>query len=1787
MPSPRDYYDWSFYSSSGIDPVPWDPEEVQEIVDHYDKIVGRLERALESLSKTEDYGAGEAMDALSVKMEDLPKKLEEAKETYEAAVSAYEPYITALTTARELTRSLAVRAKAAGATADNEDLGKEAREKAEDRLDEFQAEAQEAYAALVAAADTAKSALDAASRGLGEQLLDAWDGFVDYLRDNPIIYFIAAVVVGIALLFVPGIGWAILAGMIVGAIFLAIDLTMLHKEGKLGNNWETWATIGMGIVGMVPGVSALRALGKTNRLGNAMSRAGNAVPGSVRNGIQSAASAVRSAPGANTVSNVLTRTSNFTQAAGRGTLNGSAGQSLAVDMAINVTRDSATGAAGNLVVEKAKGMDGGDTNYWQAAAMGAATGAPAAFVGTGVDHNMFGSGPLVGGENASSPLGINDHTPPSSDTSATGGDTSTVSNDGSPATTTETAPDGSVSSTTTIGDGSGNATVHQEFSSSGTATSTTIETPPTVPDSAPATTTPGSDTAGAGATAPDTGSNNNGPTDHGNPTNTSGSTDTTPETSSSNGPTENSSPASTSGPAETTITPSESGNPEVSSSGDFGTFTVQDNNGGHGEGSGTNSDSGGSGTSGDKGETSVRYESPDNSRTTAEFSEPGRADITVAPNETVNVSGHGDQNLQVEGSPSRGGTGTDVTLSRPHRQDESNSIDAPDGRRDNPDSRRDEGISHSRDDNEVNVSTENGNARVRKDDEGTTVTTPEGATVSRTNDPVSTNTVRAGNDDLTLTFTPKRDPDDSSGSNDGPSPEPITTATVHAEGGGSVVTSNGRQADVRADGYDVSGGFGWHRVSHNDGTTLDAVNSHGSVNTQTTGGSDSQVGITSPDGSISLARDVDGNTVVAPQGLPPVQLDGAGVPVAPVPWLGPTPQRTPSGTISNGTVTARPDGSITHPKFDLRPNGQGITIREDGQTWRFDGQGRPDPANPPEPPPGALTQTNDTFTYKFEHEGQHFQVSPPRDLTNSNGDVVHVPQRFIAPDHSIEFSPNGSGGNDIRVTHGEPGSDRLIFDHQEHGGTNVSTSSGYSVSGDPGQNATAQLPHADLSTTTDGNSSTTSNGDLVTVQDASGSASTSPRWAPEQTLVQHDGGTTTAFGDNHTDLTLGPDGTRLDTRLTEFTLGSGQGRNTDVKSDFRETTVTGPDNAWQVGSAQDGIVGGQLGDQGGGMRLIAEPDGRTHFSDGDQVVGVGNPDGSTDLTVTKPDPAPGDPRHGERGVTVDSTDGTTITVDSGGATVASADGNYHEVDFPNGTGPKVTVNEGHPNQPVISADRTVNLTNSRGQEVTVTSQATQRQDHTAPDSTDRRTRTTTTEDSSGTARTSTTDHNPKDSKEVGGPSMSRNPENGQTVVEHRGFHAERTGTDDAELTVKPLGEDGPTVVRDTEGNTATRTETVEVNVSQRPDKDAHREVTISQPGSPGSPTLSWSRTPPDLDNTVTLGPKGAQVEISWNQKYVDAPTIKGDTSGHTITRTTVTEGFTNIHLRNDATGEVTTIEWNGNVRHDNGTDLVNIAPNGGTTTTPKSDTGTGTIRQTPLGEVEMRFKPAEGSDTPRVLSHIDKLGQVEARLSTPRDGDRPAESWGTGIDRNGQATVDNLRSWGEGPIRLRPDGEVHNVDSAREIRMTGQGLREQDSLWGHESRSEQFTKVYEAVFTGFAKEGLNQLSGAIVDQMVFETEDTWRESLEKALLNSASTGISREISDLKYQGTTLGAQNGLERVGWQTFADTTKATRQQLEDARLGGMQDPLGTDEKEPDPEFTETPMEDEEEKQKETQNG
>ncbi|GHC96223.1 hypothetical protein GCM10007079_48550 [Nocardiopsis terrae] len=211
-----------------------------------------------------------------------------------------------------------------------------------------------------------------------------------------------------------------------------------------------------------------------------------------------------------------------------------------------------------------------------------------------------------------------------------------------------------------------------------------------------------------------------------------------------------------------------------------------------------------------------------------------------------------------------------MTLSRPHRQDDPNSADAPGGRPDD----RGESVSHSRDDNEVTVTTESGNVRVRKDDEGTVVTTPEGVTVSRTNDPDGTNTVRAGDEDLTLTFAPQQDSSETSGASGSAPPAPITTATIHAEGGGSVVTSNSRQADVRADGYDVSGGFGWHRVSHTDGTVINAASVHGSVDNHTTGGSDSQVGITSPDGSTPLARDVDGNTVVSPQGLPPVQLDG-------------------------------------------------------------------------------------------------------------------------------------------------------------------------------------------------------------------------------------------------------------------------------------------------------------------------------------------------------------------------------------------------------------------------------------------------------------------------------------------------------------------------------------------------------------------------------------------------------------------------------------------------------------------------------------------------------------------------------------------------------------------------------------------------------------------------------------------------------------------------------------------------------------------------------------------------
>ncbi|WP_020480260.1 hypothetical protein [Nocardiopsis valliformis] len=1799
MPLPRTHYDWSFLPA-GTDPIPWDPEEVKEVKEHYEGIVDRLEEALESLGKADDYGSGEAMDELSKKMEDLPKKLEDAKETYRAAVNAYGPYIDALELARDKSRTAAVLAKASALSAENEDLSEEARENAEERLDEHTATALNVLADLTTAADIAAEALNDATRDLDEQLLDAWDGVVDYLRDNPVIYFIAAVVVGIALLFVPGAGWAILAAALVGAIFLAIDLTMLHKEGKLGNNGETWATIGMGVVGMIPGVAGLRALGKTGRLGNLMNRAGSAKPGPIRTNLQNTANALRSTPVGNTVSNVLTRTSNFTQAARTGTLNGSPGQSLAVDMAINVSRDSATGAAGNSVIEVGKMLDGENPDFLSAVVLGAATGAPGAVVGTANDHNafgaMFGTNSLAGSEGVSSPLGVNDQSPdlgsgssefvPSGDGS--GGTATTTLGDtpGSPSSTSEFAPDGSLSSSTiTVGDSSSTATVHQEFSSDGNPASTTIETPPAAVSGSDGGSSVLESSSGSGGTSstpadtPSPSSSNDAPVSN---NNTGGSGDNTPASSPNN-----SAPSNSGSPAETTITPTESGNPQVTSSGDFGTFTVSDTPGHSG-----NSDS-----------SSIRYESPSDAsgepRTSADLSRQGEADVMVGPNEqlVVSGSGSGDRDFQVDGGSSGSGNRSsgDLALSRPPRQDHPDSTGsdgtAPNGQRDTSAPDRSEGPSYTRDGNEVTVPTDSGNVRVSNDD-GTRITTPEGTTVTRSG--AGETTVRPG--DTPVTLTPQ---------------ESGSPATVHPDGS-ATVTQQDHSTSLRPDGYDVSSGVGGHSINHTDGSVT-ATNSSGTVETRPSSEKGPEVSISNADGSLSLTRDAQGTTTVKDQERT-FELNAAGVPVVPAIWPTNIPQRSPSGGFSNGRVTTRPDGSVTHPNFTVRPNGQGITLTNGSQSWHFDAQGRPAPDNPPaDGIPGTVRQSDGSFTYVNRADG--IEVGPSPATAQPGTPAGAAPQQVRSPQDgfSIELSPNGSGGHDTTVSVDLGGSDRLNMHHPESGGVNVSTDSGYAIGGNPGGETIARGPDG-LFASTDGTTSQTSNGDLTTTRDGD-TASTSPNQRSWEEFVHHNGTSTSAIGDNGTVVTTGPEGARIDTGGEGFTLTPNGGDGINVSSANDGTTVSGGsgDNSWQAKTTNDGTVSGR---DSTGAEITAGSGGQVRFTDGQNIQGVRNPDGTTGVTVTAPASSATRGTGEEGAITVDTSDGTSVQVDSTGSTVTSPDGGVHEVNFPSDKSlsdelpnlgnsprlsPEVRVNHDQPNQPVLSADRTVSVTNSRNQVVTASAEGTRMSDRggsyqeanstvlsnssgvsnqthgprlvmdkDAPASTRRKTETAVVRDDSGTVKTSTV-HNIKDSVAVFGPDMSRNPATGETTVEHHGFRAERTGNDDADLSVRPLGEDGPTVSRDGNGNTTTRAETVEVTVSKHAETEAS-QVTISSPDSSSNSTLTWSSAPNSREKSVTLNSSGEPVEISWKKSLLHSENwtvqISDNTSGYTVTRETHPQGpelpaRVDVHLRNDSTGEVTTIDSRGNVRHDTGTEQVNISSQGTTTTTPKADSGTGTIRQAQDGSVEMRFKPTDGSDSPRVLSHIDNKGQVEARLTKPKDGDQPAESWGTGIDQNGQATVTNLRSWTDGPVRLQPHGGLANVDASPDIRNSGQEFREPDSLWGHDSRWKQVKAVIWQGVKGASFETLNQASGVFAKQFILNDDETMEESILSAGLNIGS-GVSRGISDHKYRDTRWGSQDGLDRAAWQTWADITKSSRQQLDAARWGGMENPLSKDEDE-----------------------
>ncbi|WP_193518783.1 hypothetical protein, partial [Nocardiopsis kunsanensis] len=130
----------------------------------------------------------------------------------------------------------------------------------------------------------------------------------------------------------------------------------------------------------------------------------------------------------------------------------------------------------------------------------------------------------------------------------------------------------------------------------------------------------------------------------------------------------------------------------------------------------------------------------------------------------------------------------------------------------------------------------------------------------------------------------------------------------------------------------------------------------------------------------------------------------------------------------------------------------------------------------------------------------------------------------------------------------------------------------------------------------------------------------------------------------------------------------------------------------------------------------------------------------------------------------------------------------------------------------------------------------------------------------------------------------------------------------------------------------------------------------------------------------------------------------------------------------------------GRIRVNRGSDQVDVNRNGVPFTTLRPGPGepTTTIKEGAKGDVDIRTVPGADGPRGRQDTRIHQDGAVESLVVKPKGGSENgvAESWGMGIDANGQVSTDNNRVPAEGQIRLSQDGNLREVTDRREATMS-------------------------------------------------------------------------------------------------------------------------------------------------------
>ncbi|WP_306368045.1 hypothetical protein [Nocardiopsis sp. CC223A] len=409
----RDYLPWELFDRDR-DPIPWVVSDVRELEGFYKRLAESAQNAARDLRRLDggELGEGKTVDTLKEFIEELPKYLDKAHDAYDGGYRALHKWGDALEIARERSATVARMAETAYAGLEDEDDWKDGDDPLRDvyiaRLDKILTDMDEVV-------DAAKQELEDAKQGSPKKLWGWLDKIVTWVEENPLIYAVVMVAAGLVAIFVPFIGVALVLAA------LAVSTASLHREGKLGFNRETFVTLGMDAISLVPGGALLRGVGSVGRVA---ARGANRVAGPTTARLRSAATAVRNGSGVTRVSTAITRIKEGPRAG-------------AISYA--VARDTAVGMGSSIAVQLGAGTaDWKDINLGHEFLGAFGTNAAGSTAGVLRERGDFG-GPLSflnapsGGSNTSSDPGGVDYTYTQTDYDRGGAD---------PSGSADPAPDG-------------------------------------------------------------------------------------------------------------------------------------------------------------------------------------------------------------------------------------------------------------------------------------------------------------------------------------------------------------------------------------------------------------------------------------------------------------------------------------------------------------------------------------------------------------------------------------------------------------------------------------------------------------------------------------------------------------------------------------------------------------------------------------------------------------------------------------------------------------------------------------------------------------------------------------------------------------------------------------------------------------------------------------------------------------------------------------------------------------------------------------------------------------------------------------------------------------------------------------------------------------------------------------------------------------------------------------------------------------------------------------------------